>query len=1540
MLWGCFRRRKKCKQRPQTDRSLSPNCRCSCHRKVIATCEPPAKHELQTQESTRSLQTNPQRPESPDVRSFSGIPSPRTPEKLPRFIMDITYITERIIVLTFPESGTDATYRSNLKEAARMLQTKHGDKYMVINLSERRQELLKLNNQVEDCGWPSDLAPELDKIYKICDVLDKWLKSNAQHIIVLHSKGDKGRVGVVIAAYMHHSNKYASAEQALDRFAMKRLYDDKFSERMHPSQKRYVQYFSGLLTSMIRTNKDTVYLHNIIIYGIPSLESKGYRPFVKIYQRMKLVYTSEVHIATEQTRKVLITINPCLPLCGDIFIKCYHRQQKPSDRSTVFRVQFHTWTLDQKHVVFLKNELDDAISDFRFPSDGKVELQFSFHPDDFKGNGSVHKPMTASNFSDSIVRWDSYENFNMESPNAAEVHHTQGPLDGSLYATIRKNSAVKNVSKKHENTKHEGYGQPNGSQAVSRDSGISSSSGFHGSCSPVRDGSQSQTPGLINGHTNQPSVSIVEAEIHRPQARIEKEEKQSESISALQQAELDELMRNLIQETECFPDQQPLKSVQPESYISFSSALTSPTYTDKQNLSNTEESQCCFSSEKEEKLYSTYANKTAQTYPSVILENACILPSRDYLTNSSEPFSQSSFYSSPNILPSEARTMDKPYDSSPDCSLSSLGPSRSPIPKDNTWLQQQWHKYLLKQEGHRKQERMLREQRVIAELKDVQAKKNQLLSPSELNKQTSPTITKKCSPSEKFNKYQHFRICTDIVGSSNTYDSSKTFVKEMECDGSFRVAQTFSPSKSDKYEGVQVRHQQSPDISSSITCSQIIKVPVQKGFHPKAINGFDERDCHRDSETTELFSNCNQFGFQTNSSPLVNGNYHKIYHIDSTLTAIDKTFGLESEVVNQAGQQFNRELNVVNGHGQNFCYCGSQKSESNRLGQQDRQISTQQGMANGIEQYDYQTSPWQLRSDPPDPQRYQSNLQKFVASDSEQGNCYTLSTVDESNQLSNPMISKSVLQKSSEPHYTIPVGSRIPTTVRTLSPIQQPHTTNHNIVSYSVAVSGSSVSQAATVQFRSSLPKHGLSQHNHISSQSRSPSVGPDQQSKLPASPSALLRDPVSSDFPSPKLTSLEQTPLQKTQNPILYNQSTPQNVMFFSKFTMYCDGLLAGSCWALMFIYRMTQGLVVKKFDSQSQNCEFESPSLNILVLYGYHLSQLPGMKNGDLSLQQTSPILSGHSSPSQYSDQSCQSSMISLSDFHEVTCQLPFFMKDTSRYWYKPSLSRDEASRMLKDKPPGSFLVRNSHTFPGYFGLVMKVPPSSPDIRAGCGEPDFSELVRHFLIECTSKGVRLKGCPDEPVFGSLSALVYQHSITALSLSCRLLLPELEPISETTSNCEFNQGRKLDGGKVLYLSTMDTETLTGPQAVQIVVSELLEAKRPAASVVVHFRVSDKGITITDTSRKLFFRRHYPVCNISYCGFDPDNRCWTKEDVVGVIPLSSRRCFGFVAKKPPSHSDNQCHVFAEIEPNHPASAVVSLVENIITSFFKNVKIKS
>lgn len=103
-----------------------------------------------------------------------------------------------------------------------------------------------------------------------------------------------------------------------------------------------------------------------------------------------------------------------------------------------------------------------------------------------------------------------------------------------------------------------------------------------------------------------------------------------------------------------------------------------------------------------------------------------------------------------------------------------------------------------------------------------------------------------------------------------------------------------------------------------------------------------------------------------------------------------------------------------------------------------------------------------------------------------------------------------------------------------------------------------------------------------------------------------------------------------------------------------------------------------------------------------------------------------------------------------------------------------------MLKDREPGAFVIRDSHSFRGAYGLAMKVacpPPTVQQNKKGKGFPHSAlgllvkhlpsptagsaeyvfllvgdmtnELVRHFLIETNPKGVRLKGCPNEPYFG-----------------------------------------------------------------------------------------------------------------------------------------------------------------------------------------------
>lgn len=72
----------------------------------------------------------------------------------------------------------------------------------------------------------------------------------------------------------------------------------------------------------------------------------------------------------------------------------------------------------------------------------------------------------------------------------------------------------------------------------------------------------------------------------------------------------------------------------------------------------------------------------------------------------------------------------------------------------------------------------------------------------------------------------------------------------------------------------------------------------------------------------------------------------------------------------------------------------------------------------------------------------------------------------------------------------------------------------------------------------------------------------------------------------------------------------------------------------------------------------------------------------------------------------------------------------------------------------------------------------------------------------------------------------------------------------------------------------MDTESLTGPQAIKKTIAMLFNQKPLPIATIVHFKVSTQGITLTDNARKLFFRRHYPTNNISYCGLDPDERSW------------------------------------------------------------------
>lgn len=50
--------------------------------------------------------------------------------------VDLVYITERIISLSFPAGAEERSYNTNLTEVATMLRSKHGEHYLVSMITE------------------------------------------------------------------------------------------------------------------------------------------------------------------------------------------------------------------------------------------------------------------------------------------------------------------------------------------------------------------------------------------------------------------------------------------------------------------------------------------------------------------------------------------------------------------------------------------------------------------------------------------------------------------------------------------------------------------------------------------------------------------------------------------------------------------------------------------------------------------------------------------------------------------------------------------------------------------------------------------------------------------------------------------------------------------------------------------------------------------------------------------------------------------------------------------------------------------------------------------------------------------------------------------------------------------------------------------------------------------------------------------------------------------------------------------------------------
>nr|XP_034178408.1 tensin-3 isoform X4 [Osmia lignaria] len=1427
-------------------------------------------------------------------------------------VMELCYVTERIIALWYREDAQGV-----LEHATALLRGKHADNYMIFNLSSPGRPG---EPNTREAGWPQGLAPSLERLCALCKELDSWLNGAPNRVVVLHARGSKERLGVAVSAYMNYSSICGGRDQALDRFAMRRFLDDKIGSLQVPSHRRYIKYFSGLLSGSLRISQSPLYLTHLTVLGVPLFEPTGCRAFLKVYEGLTPVYTSDLYSVTN-AREFTVNLGG-LRLRGDILVKCYHRVYSKQSREVMFSLQFHTCVISENVVSFPRSELDVACDDPRCPPDSVVTLYFA--SDAKRQDGPIPAPTPAvphaSAHHDPILHWDSYTNLEISDdegretplspppPSSSSVQtsprglgYTCGPIDGSLYAVVHQGAA----------------GGARGSPlTVSMDSGISS------------------------------------APPQRPSPPEPEPDNQAHG-------DLDKLLHDMMLTVESMPDppsEEYRRERNEKMYIQESRGYSSHTSSHSPSTYSTlKDSYRSYSAGKESSppynsssSYSTLKNEYRE--PNKIEHRReefdyRVSPDRKISESSTDSYRKHTDSFSPpgNIdyidedIPYHARQTSQPFSygatsdmikhqklSSPSlvrkASVRGTAPmvdfedilgenSRRPISplspntpdpppefangptKGNSdhvdglsWLRQQQLK-LAARRDERNPGKLWRQEtgnRVIGELRSLQ--RNRLrhdgyasdsavldddddgwaVNSTSGQTQTRPTPYTSAPASPLLPQRSSSRKYNGTAGTGTLGRPRAESVNERPFMSVKRA-----------YEYRKYSDSQSPPTSprSGLASTQPLGLAMQQ---QATFVSTDKPQPPRPESRSDSFIRADALlrEHRQQQQQLATGN----------------------SIGNHTDQK------------QDFARSSRPESRNRVIAYQSYDRTTMTSNDRSVDHVDAgllavvdQQSSGQNNADP---------LVSLIQSLAE------ISPVRSSSSVTNKTVNDHH-SPSNSAATAATASNNVANTITNCSPNQSPKAWQNCTQSHNDSASSwteRSVSPGSAVVSNASRPQ-------------------------TPAFPVHPRTPYVNNSSPTVTFAADRAYSTSNTSYNVNNNNNNVNNVEtagnnnnnvgnYASERTIYIEERREVS---------KETGLPPKSPTTQSKDRSV-SP-INESTMQSQVVSRSPGTpthiefsQSPKSATSYTSINSGGQSSPQVQYYGSRRSSVHSNTEPQEVADANVKFVRDTSRIWYKPNISREQAISMLKDAAPGTFVVRDSNSFPGAFGLALKVATPPPGAPSSPRDPS-SELVRHFLIEPTSRGVRLKGCANEPVFSSLSALVYQHSLMAMALPCQLLLPEPEAAARALDSSTTNSTQQLlaQGAacNVLYLFTMDTESLTGPQAIKKAVTTMFEQKPLPTATIVHFKVSTQGITLTDNARKLFFRRHYPTNNISYCGLDTEERTWDFTGDDSGRSASAHRCFGFVARKPAHKSDNQCHVFAELEPEQPATAIVNFVNKVM-----------
>ncbi|XP_049277651.1 tensin-2 isoform X11 [Anopheles funestus] len=1462
----------------------------------------------------------------PQQQQHHSYPVARIAEEPSSKSVRLNYVAERILASTLParqlQNGSSSPHATNgtppadehERELINMLEQKYKQNYRILDLESRLVNIT------------------LEKLCELCKYIDSWLGSGKEKIVVLQDREDKHRLGTAVAAYLQYqkicgSNIPQASGQSknflspggtdngrktptwldLDIYSMQKFLESVTGPLRIPSHKRYIQYFSGLLSGVIKLNSSSFFLKAIRVESPPCLHYRAitvnseWRSFIKIFEGVRCLFTSDIYVIPLTTRHFIYEIKHPLRLRGDILVRCYqiipNNNKASYEKELIASVQFHTCAITEKEVQFHKGDLDLACEDERFSTEHMMTFCFDTVPNERSMVLIFQDPLVRKE--PIVENGDHLETINEGWSKQDESSHTQGPLDGSLYATILK--SPKSPTAPHLISPPAEFS--NGKSLLANGSGPP----------PVPE--RSKTPNSIYlSHNGTPRSTPVPFTVAPPPVS-----------PAFGNGSVHGDVKYALSECKSTPGGRAVSSAN-SSYGSYQSA--SPGAPDGGSSGG---------------LTLAPSGKTRPTAQVDGRESvrSPLTVSMDSGISSSGPVNRRIQGSSvsPSSFPSPQASPQDDRHRELDDLLSDMMLTVQGIPDVGQKADQTDH--------HQAQQRPQPHHHHHHHHQHHQNPNDHFVNTN------TDTIKRSHSAQLPVSAREDNRSRTPLTVSDYSPSSAAAAAKERELlmyeTSSTTTTLTPPPSESGRetpllsaYASAAIRERELQNINNNnLTPAErelimsVQRHPHQSLAYPRparSTTGASERFTSDDDDDLLGGGSGGQIPYHAreDSRPFTYGNIPasgtpqhppaatmiKMQSGLSSPSMVRKALGTPTATRKTATLPRNDFEEMLRERREKVL------SEKYTIGEQSPGGIGGVGGGGGIMVSDTINNNnsggdgrWTYQ---------QHHTVKTVTTQGATPNGYPAheplkrsNTMDGSfgRQFSNEGISgQSWLQLQQQKlrarreqqrrehsnsfsyNYgspAFPTGENVYSTThrrsQTLSPVRNERnyhtlttTRTHSTERPFVAVQRAHENaKLQTIGAR----EESFSSYRSETEPDNSP-MGGSPRPETPAFP-VTPRTPygLSNGTSSPALP--PKSPTSQRRKNVLYKQLEK---LALAKASLF-------QC-------------VAPVLEKRTQGCTFR-----------YDKDLFSGN-------QRAQEIVNQNETLSCYTSRRNSTTSNANSEPQEVAPQFVKFARDSSKYWYKPNISREEAIALLRNAAPGTFIVRDSTTFANAYGLVVKVNHPPPGVQYT--GPNSEELVRHFLVEPTIRGVRLKGCANEPVFTSLSALVYQHSITPLALPCRLIIPDMD-LQQMDNQTPAQQQLLQQGAacNVLYLFTCDTESLTGPQAIRKAVSSLLALRPLPKPTQVHFKASLQGITLTDNTRQLFFRRHYPSNNVSFCALDPDDRRWSIQSTTGDIP-ASKRMFAFVAKRSPSSADNQCHVFCELEPTQPAAAIIQFANKVLT----------